>query len=122
MRRTWIVLILACFTFSGFLMAFGGESGKREEYQKQTEARLRELKQNLDSVKARSVNLEAQAKVRFDEDFKAFKEKEKTAAGKLQRLRAATEKTWDRGRAGVDAAMDDLKKQYEKLEARTKNP
>lgn len=103
-------------------MAFGGESGKREEYQKHAEARLKVLKQNLETVKAKSVHLKDRAKVQFDEDLKVFKEKEKVAAGRLQRLRAATEKTWDRGRAGVDAAMDDLKKQYEKLEARIKSP
>ena len=122
MRRTWIILVLACFTFSGFLMAFGGEGGKREEYQKQTEARLKTLKQNLESTKVRSSVLREKTRAEFDEDLKAFKDKEKVAAARLQRLRAASEKTWDRGKAGVEAAMQDLSNQYEKLEARVKSP
>ncbi|WP_243372195.1 hypothetical protein [Geotalea sp. SG265] len=120
MRRTWVALVLAFFTFSGFLMAFGGDDGKREEYQKQTEVRLRTLRQNLDELMARSTPLKDEAKVRFEEDLRVFREKEKTAAGKLQRLKAATSRTWNRGKAGVEAAMQDLNRQYEKLEAHLK--
>ncbi|GAB7024845.1 sll1863 family stress response protein [Geotalea toluenoxydans] len=122
MRRTWMALVLAFFTFSGFLMAFGGEDGKREDYQKQIELRLRTLRQNLDEQKARSSILKDDAKVRFDEDMRIFREKEKIAAAKLQRLRAATARTWGRGKAGVEAAMQDLNRQYEILEERLKNP
>lgn len=119
MRRIWIAVVLVFFTFAGFLMAFGGDD-KREEYGKQTEARLKTLKQNIDVLKARASTLKDEAKVQFEEDLRVFREKEKTAAGKLQRLKAATARTWDRGKAGVEAAMQDLNMQYEKLEARLK--
>jgi hypothetical protein len=120
MRRIWIALVLALFTFSGFWMAFGGDDGKRDDYQKQAEVRLRTLAQNLDVLKARSMTLKGESKARFEEDMRVFREKEKTAAAKLQRLKAATARTWDRGKGGVEAAMQDLNMQYEKLEARLK--
>lgn len=122
MKRVWMVLLLAFFTFSGFLMAFGDENGKREEYQKQAETRLKALKHNLEALKSRSHELSGTAKVQFEDDLRVLKEKEKLAAGRLQRLKAATAKTWDRGRTGVEEAMHDLNRQYEKLEARFKTP
>lgn len=121
MRQVWMVLLLAFFTFSGFLMAFGDERGKREEYQKQTEARLRTLKQKFEVLKARSVELKDEEKKQFDEDLEKAKEKEKAATVRLQRLRATTAKAWDRGKAEVEESIQDLDRQYEKLETRFKN-
>jgi len=39
MKRAWVVFALAFFTFFGFLMAFGGEGGKRGELRKQKEVK-----------------------------------------------------------------------------------
>lgn len=122
MRRTLMALVLAFFTLSGFLLAFGGEEVRREEFQKQTDARLRTLKQNYEQLREKSTSLKDEAKVKFEDDMRVFREKEKIAAGRLQRLRAATARTWDRGKTGVETAMEDLNRQYEKLEARFKNP
>ncbi|HVP80904.1 MAG TPA: hypothetical protein VMV04_23695 [Thermodesulfobacteriota bacterium] len=52
--------------------------------------------------------------------MKGLQKEEKAANKKLKELKSAGSKTWDKLKAKMDAAMDELNKEYEKIASRFK--
>ncbi len=67
MRRFWILITLICFMAAGSQVAFGAtQEDQKGEYQKQSEAKLKEFKQKTEELKGKAVELKKDAKKEFD--------------------------------------------------------
>jgi hypothetical protein len=123
MKRSWLVVTLICCICSGSLWAFGDEQkGSKDEYQKQTEAKLKEFKQKLVELKSKAADLKEDSKEKFDLEMTVAKKKQEAAHQQLKKLKSATVKTWEGVKAETDSAMDDFNKQYDKMMSRFRKP
>jgi hypothetical protein len=118
MRRSWIVVTLICFIFSGALIAFGGEQKVEEEtYQKQAEKTLKGFAQKMEEMKGTAAELKMESKEKFDQEMKVLKQKKEAADKKLEDLKSATAENWDKMKAEMENTMDELKKQYDAMKS-----
>ena len=85
---------------------------KREEYQEQTEAQLKEYDQKLDELEAKTGTLEGDAKTVLERQMQTLREKQRAAHDELDKLETATGKAWEDLKSGTEAAMDDLSEAY----------
>jgi hypothetical protein len=118
MRRFGILITLICLTLIVPQVAFS--QGKKGEYQKRIETKLKEFKQNLEELKGMAGELKQEAKEEFDQGMKELKKKEEAANMKLKELKSAETKTWEKIKAEMEKAIDELEKQYDKVKFRFK--
>ena len=124
MRRSWIVVAVVSFVLSVSVAAFGGEQKKmdNETYKSHVEKTLKGMDQKMEDLKVRAAELKMESKEKFDQEMVILKTKKEAADMKLEQLKAATAANWEKTKAETDKAMKDLKKQYEKMRGRFKNP
>src|SRR6266536_4623356 len=104
MRRSWIIMTLICFIFSGSLTAFGNETkGTMEEYQKQAEAKLEKIKEKVADLKSKAADLKEDSREKFNQEMKELKVKQEAAYNKLKELKSAGAKTWEKTKSEMDA-------------------
>ncbi len=71
MRKIAVFIIVACFIFTGPLVAVGQEQKEQKaEYQKRIEAKLKEYKQKLKELKGKAAEVKEDARKEFNEDIK----------------------------------------------------
>ena len=83
-------------------------------YKKDLKKELRVLDKKIalldKKVKKQGSKLEGEAK----ESWTYLKEQQKAAQNKLKALSSASKETWEKAKSEADAALDDLKKAYDK--------
>ncbi len=110
-----------CFVLSGALAASGAEQkADKETYQQQMEKTLKGFDQKMEEMKGKAAELKMESKEKFDREMTVLKEKKEAADKKLEELKSATVANWDKMKAEMDKAMDDLKRQYDEMKARFK--
>jgi predicted nuclease with TOPRIM domain len=80
----------------------------KDAYQEKMEARLREWQANIDALKARADQAEAEQKIKYHEEIESLRTKQQQVQEKLGELRTASAAAWDEARAGVEGAWADL--------------
>jgi uncharacterized protein HemX len=97
MRRIGIFIILVCFIFTGFQVAFSQQQKEEKgEYQKRMEMKLKEFKQKVEELKGKAAELKEDAKKEFNQEMKELEKKEEAANKKLKELKSASTKTWEK--------------------------
>jgi predicted nucleic acid-binding Zn-ribbon protein len=87
---------------------------EKDKYVHKARAELDELRSDIDrlGVKARTARDEAKAKL--DKDIAALNRKREAAERKLADLQSANAGAWKHLKAGMDNALDDLKRSFAK--------
>jgi septal ring factor EnvC (AmiA/AmiB activator) len=118
MRHLVLIILLICWICSGSSMAFGKEhKGHMEEYQNQTEAKLKGIRKDLQELQGKAVNLKDDARHKFHKDMKELKQKQDRAHMKLKELKSATDQTWGTIKTDTDGAVNDLSRHFDGMKA-----
>lgn len=89
-----------------------------EAYRMKIEAKLRELKADMDKLDARMQQAEADARLWFEKERKAFEAKEAKLRHRLGELERASSGALEELKRGVKEAWADLKASYERARDR----
>jgi septation ring formation regulator EzrA len=91
---------------------------QKEEYQKQMEAKLqdfdREIQSLQDKVKSGASALKEDSIAKFNQSMEELSKKKQAVAEKLNELKSESGKAWEDTKSGVDNAMDELGKAYDR--------
>jgi len=90
---------------------------KKADYEKRTKAELDDLDAKIAQLNKKMSDLSMDGKKKAKAQVKELKKKRKAAGMKFAKVKAASEKEWERFKAGVDDAVNDLKKAYEDFKA-----
>lgn len=93
---------------------------KKDEYFAMMEAQIRKWDAEVDRLRARSHEMSADARVKYDEQIRAMRAARDAAHGKLQELRAASETAWQHMQTGVDTAWASMKNALDKASSQFK--
>ena len=89
-----------------------------DAYRMKIEAALRELQADLDKLDARIQGAEADARLWYERERRAFEDKEKHLLERLHKLERASSGAMEEMKRGVDEAWADLKASYERARDR----
>jgi len=92
------------------------EAAKRErqQYQEKIEAKLRELDQEIDALKAKTAKQGKAAGKQLNQQMAELDQKREVAHQELEKLKNSSQEAWQDMKAGIDAAMDDLGTAYKR--------
>lgn len=85
---------------------------KREDYEKRVKAELADLDAKIKEFRGKVSGLGKEGKEKAQIQVRTLKKKRKIAQMKFDRVRAASEKEWEKFKAGVDDAVSDLRNTY----------
>jgi uncharacterized protein HemX len=87
---------------------------KKDEYFKTMESQIKNWDAEFDKLSARSAQMSADARAKYDEQLKAMRTNRDAAHKKLQEIRTANESAWQNMQAGMDAAWASMKSALDK--------
>jgi hypothetical protein len=93
---------------------------KKDEYFTMMESQIRKWDAEVDSLRAKGVQMNAEARTKYDEQLKAMRANRDVAYKKLQELRTASESAWQNMQAGTDAAWASMKNALDKASSQFK--
>lgn len=89
---------------------------QRETVERYLEAKLRDVNRKLDSVKIRSGSArDEHSQKELERAGEELSRKQELLSRKQAEMKSASVETWDRLKAEVNAAIDDLNRSYEKI-------
>ena len=88
-----------------------------QAFREQTEARLAEYEKDIDQLQAKVETMGEDAKANAEQKLKELRQKRDEVSAKLKDLSSSSGDAWERLKAGIDAAMNDLAEAYKKAEA-----
>ena len=94
---------------------------KMEIYKEKAQARYDRFNAKIDEFVARFNETKADAKLEMKNQFEDLTNQRRTVADKLDRMRNAGEDAWQEMRSGVDDALDDLERTYQKTTQKLEN-
>lgn len=93
---------------------------KKEEYTNWMESKLDELSADIDKLKAKANQAEAEAQIKYLEEVEALRQKKANMQTKLKEVQTASEGAWEDLKTGLDKSWDDLKAGIESAWSRFK--
>ncbi len=91
---------------------------KKEEYQKKATTELARLRDWIRDLEDKVKRAGAESKAFFNKAMAELDRQREAARKKLDELKSASAEAWEKLRAGMDAALEDLKKSYDELRSR----
>jgi len=85
-----------------------------ENFQERTKQELEECDRNLERMTARLEGLQAEAKQALEVKIRTIREKRDEAYAKFRELKSSSGEAWAELKTGVENAMDELSKAYER--------
>lgn len=82
--------------------------GMKEAYEQKLQARLDEWGAEIDKLKAKADNAEADAQLEYYKQIEELRSMQKSAANKFAELRDAGDNAWKDLRTGTESALDSL--------------
>jgi len=92
----------------------------RNAFLKRVESVLETLDEDIDRIAARAEKVEADARIRYDEEIAVLRMKQEVVRATILRVREAGGASWGALKSGVLDATDDLKNAVENAIARLK--
>ncbi len=80
----------------------------KQAYEKKVQAQLDEWSAEMDKLKAKAEQADADAKLKLNDEIDEIQAKRKVAEEKLQELKSASDDAWDDVKRGIDAATGAL--------------
>ena len=93
---------------------------KKDEYFAMMESQIKKWDAEVDKLRAKSGQMSAEARVKYEEQLKAMRANRDAAHKKLQEMRTATEAAWQHTQSGMDAAWASMKNALEKASSQFK--
>jgi chromosome segregation ATPase len=91
------------------------DSGERETYIEQVEARLEEFDREVDALEADLAEATAEVRESLDEELEALEETRREAAEELRQLQSGAEEQWQELRSDLDVVIDELDRAYRRI-------
>jgi len=92
---------------------------KKDEYFTMMETQIKKWDAEVDKLRAKSGEMSAEARAKYDEQLKAMRANRDAAHKKLQEIRTASESAWQNTQAGMDAALASMKNALQKCKSGT---
>jgi len=80
----------------------------KDAYQQKLEAQLREWQADIDKLKARADQADADRKIAYDNEIDSLQQKQQALRQKLEQLRSSGEDAWEELRSGAEKAWKDM--------------
>ncbi|GGD78675.1 coiled coil domain-containing protein [Lacimicrobium alkaliphilum] len=93
---------------------------EKEAYQKKLQAQLDEWNSEIDKLRAKADQAEADAQLEYYQQIETLREKQQESSRKLEELKAASDDAWQDMKAGIDSAWDSLGRSLESAKSRFK--
>ena len=93
---------------------------KKDDYFTMMESQIKKWDAEVDKLRAKSGQMSAEARVKYEEQLKAMRANRDAAHKKLQEMRTATEAAWQHTQSGMDAAWASMKNALEKASSQFK--
>jgi hypothetical protein len=93
---------------------------KKDEYFKMMESQIEKWDAEVDKLRAKSVQMSADARTKYDEQIKVMRANRDAAHKKLQEMRTASESAWQNMQTGMDTAWASMKNALEKASSQFK--
>ena len=91
---------------------------KKEEYQRNLAAEMRELDIKIDELKVKAGRASDSVKAEFAKDMETLDRQKAVLAQKMEAVKTSSASGWIDVRAGANSAMDSVKQTYEKARAK----
>jgi hypothetical protein len=96
-------------------MALAYIEQQKAEYLGKTEAQLNRIAQRLEALQSKAGKVDEKGKAKLLEQISALKSKKDSARAQLEKLRAGDDQALENARSTLDAALDELEKEYDKI-------
>ena len=93
---------------------------KKDEYFAMMESQIRKWDAEVDKLRAKSAQMNADARIKYEEQLGAMRAHRDAAHKKLQEIRTASESAWQDMQAGTDAAWTSMKNALDKASSQFK--
>lgn len=93
------------------------EQKKREEYQRQFQARMDQLNDEIKELGERAAKASADARVRLDRQLVDLKERQADLQKQWDSFKASSAGAWEEMKGGMDRAFGELRKSYDRAAA-----
>jgi TolA-binding protein len=97
----------------------GGKEPAVQSKESAKDARIKEIKKELDELNKKAEALAAKARTDIAEQKKQFKKDHQAAVKKLDALKADASRKWEDVKPELEAALTDVKKAFEKLRSKS---
>jgi len=111
-----VTLVLGWF-FSAWSAA---QNEERESYRKDLQEKLQILDKKIDELKEKAAEVKGEAKAAFAKEMAELHKKQKIAKKEWERVKRATANTWEKAKAGMDTAIQEVENAYDKAVSRFK--
>ncbi len=91
---------------------------KKDAYEARIQAKLDELKADIEKMRAQAEGLEAEARIKHHEDIEELESRRHALERKLREARDAGTDAWETMRTGVDNAWAELKRSWDEAAKR----
>jgi len=81
----------------------------KDAYYQKLKAKLDEWSAEIDALKAKANQMDAEARIGLEEEIQRLRAQQKTAQAKLDELRQSGEGAWEDLKAGLETAWDTLR-------------
>jgi len=88
-------------------------SQQRDAYQEKAEARLRELKRQIDVLNAKASKQSSETRMEFDRQIANLDRQRATVQKQLDKLKASSQQAWHDMKPNLEAAMKNLEAAYQ---------
>jgi cell fate (sporulation/competence/biofilm development) regulator YmcA (YheA/YmcA/DUF963 family) len=96
------------------------EKQSKQAYLDKVNARIKELGARLDQLKAKANQVDAETKIKFNQQIEKLLQKKQEMETRLDKIRTSSKGAWSNLKIGLDTAMSDLKTGIEKAIAEFK--
>ena len=93
---------------------------KKDEYFTMMESQIKKWDAEVDKLRAKSAQMSAEARIKYEEQLQAMRANRDAANKKLQEIRTASESAWQNMQAGMDAAWTSMKNALDKASSQFK--
>ena len=93
---------------------------KKDEYFQMMESQMKKWDAEVDKLRAKSHQISADARVKYDEQLKAMRANRDAAHKKLEEMKTASESAWQNMQSGMDSAWTSMKSALEKASSQFK--
>ena len=117
-----VLMFMLAGSINNAALVMGAEAAGKDAVQTEEsarDARLRELKKELDELDKKADALAAKARTDFAKQKKQFKKDHQAAVKKLDALKADASRKWEDVKPELEAAVADVKKAFEKLRSQS---
>ena len=92
-------------------------SQQRDSYEEKAEARLRELKRQIEALNAKASQQGSEARKQFDRQIADLDRQRATVQKQLDKLKTSSQQAWRDMKPNLEAAMKDLEAAYQRAAA-----